>query len=86
MAILATSNLALPQHMADGMFTAVTEGSSVAALSGQKPMKFGETNFFTFSLGEAEFVGEGQQKSATDFTTETKTVKPFKAQITVRYN
>lgn len=86
MAILATSNLALPQHIADGMFTQATEGSSVAALSGQKPMLFGETSFFTFNLGEAEFVGEGQQKSATDFTSDVKTVKPYKAQITVRYN
>lgn len=86
MASFATGDLSLPQHMADGMFDEVSEGSSVAALSGQKPMKFGETQFFTFSLGEAEFVGEGQQKSATDVTTETRTVKPYKAQITVRYN
>ena len=86
MAILATSDLSLPQHIANDMFERVTEGSSVAALSGQKPMKFGETTAFTFSLGEAEFVGEGQQKSATDFESNTRTVKPYKAQLTFRYN
>jgi len=86
MASLATSDLSLPVHIAKGMFDSVQEGSSVAVLSGQKPMLFGETQFMTFSLGEAEFVGEGQQKSPTDFDTTVKTVKPYKAQITVRYN
>lgn len=86
MASLATTDLSLPVHIASGMFDAVQEGSSVAALSGQKPMLFGETQFMTFNLGEAEFVGEGQQKSATDWDTTVKTVKPYKAQITVRYN
>lgn len=86
MAILNTGTLNLPAHIASDMFDQVTEGSSVAVLSGQKPMKFGEHQSFTFSLGEAEFVGEGQQKSATDFASNTRTVKPYKAQITFRYN
>ena len=86
MAILDTGTLNLPAHIASNMFEQVTEGSSVAVLSGQQPMKFGEHQSFTFSLGEAEFVGEGQQKSATDFASRTRTVKPYKAQITFRYN
>lgn len=86
MAILNTGDLNLPARIADDMFEQVTEGSSVSVLSGQKPMKFGEHQSFTFSLGEAEFVGEGQQKSSTDYTSRTRTVKPYKAQITFRYN
>lgn len=86
MAILDTGTLSLPAHIASDMFEQVTEGSSVSVLSGQKPMTFGEHQHFTFSLGEAEFVGEGQQKSATDFESRTRTVKPYKAQITFRYN
>lgn len=86
MAIITTSDLSLPQHIASGMWEQVAEGSSVAALSAKKPMLFGETNFFTFNLGEAEFVGEGKQKSSTGVETAVKTVKPYKAQITARYN
>lgn len=86
MAILDTGTLSLPAHIASDMFEQVTEGSSVSVLSGQKPMTFGEHQHFTFSLGEAEFVGEGQQKSATDVESRTRTVKPYKAQITFRYN
>ena len=86
MAILDTGTLNLPAHIASHMFEQVTEGSSVAVLSGQQPMKFGEHQSFTFSLGEAEFVGEGQQNAATDFESRTRTVKPYKAQITFRYN
>lgn len=86
MAILDTGTLNLPAHIASNMFEQVTEGSSVAVLSGQQPMKFGEHQSFTFSLGEAEFVGEGQQKASTDFESRTRTVKPYKAQITFRYN
>ena len=86
MAILDTGTLNLPAHIASNMFEQVTEGSSVSVLSGQQPMKFGEHQSFTFSLGEAEFVGEGQQKSSTDLESRTRTVKPYKAQITFRYN
>ena len=86
MAILDTGTLNLPAHIANDMFEQVTEGSSVSVLSGQKPMAFGEHQHFTFSLGEAEFVGEGQQKAATDVESRTRTVKPYKAQITFRYN
>ena len=86
MAILDTGTLNLPAHIANDMFEQVTEGSSVSVLSGQKPMQFGEHQHFTFSLGEAEFVGEGQQKSATDAESRVRTVKPYKAQITFRYN
>lgn len=86
MAILSTGDLSLPKHMATGIFDSVEFGSTVAALSGQKPMLFGETASMTFSNPKAEFVGEGAQKGSSDSTPSTVTVKPYKAQVTVRFN
>lgn len=86
MAILSTAALALPAHMAKGIFEEAQLGSTVAALSGQKPMLYGETQSMTFSNPKAEFVGEGLQKASSDVEPSTVTVKPYKAQVTMRFN
>lgn len=86
MAVLATSDLALPAHMASGIFEEAQATSTVAVLSAQKPMLFGETQSMTFSNPKAEFVGEGAQKSSSNSTPSTVTVKPYKAQVTMRFN
>ena len=85
-ALLTTTDLALPPHMADGLFKQATEGSTIALLSDQKPMLFGEHEFLDFNIGEAEFVDEGADKDSTPVTKKTKRAKPYKAQITVRFN
>lgn len=84
--LLKTSDLELPAHMATGLFDQAAEGSSVALLSASKPMLFGEHEFLDFNIGEAEFVDEGAAKDSTSVSRKTKRAKPYKAQITVRFN
>lgn len=86
MAVLTTTDLALPDHMTTGIFESAEYGSTVAALSGQRPMLFGNTTSMTFSNPKAEFVGQGAQKSSSDTTPSTVTVEPYKAQVTMRFN
>jgi hypothetical protein len=88
MATFGTGNLKnLPRNIADGMVKDVVLGSTVAALSAQRPQRFGNEDIITFTgRPKAEFVGEGQAKSSTtgefDFVTST----PKKAQVTMRFN
>jgi hypothetical protein len=86
MAVLTTTDLSLPDHMTTGIFEATEYGSTVAQLSGQRPLLFGQTSSMTFSNPKAEFVGEGAQKSASTVEPSTVTVKPYKAQVTMRFN
>lgn len=86
MAVLTTTDLALPDHMTSGIFESAEYGSTVAALSGQRPMLFGNTSSMTFSNPKAEFVGEGAQKGSSATTPSTVTVNPYKAQVTMRFN
>jgi len=86
MPVLATSNLALPPHLASGVFEQAKYGSVVAALKGADPMLFGDSQFMTFSDPKAEFVGEGAQKGTMGVTPSTVTVKPYKAHVTMRFN
>jgi len=87
MATLATSSLAIPNQLLDPWLRTVSNGSAVAALSAQTPMKFGGTGqSMTFSIGEAEYVGEGAQKGASTVTPTTITVTPKKFHKTLRFN
>lgn len=87
MASLATSSFSLPKHLASGIWSKATTGSTVAALSGSEPMLFGETQLMTFTQQpKAQYVAEGATKSATDPAFGTKTVTPRKAQVTMRFN
>lgn len=86
MASLATGSLTIPKQKLDPWLGKVQNGSVVAALSDSIPMTFGEGELWTFSIGEAEYVGEGAQKGASTVTPTSKTVKPFKFHKTIRMN
>ena len=84
---LASSAFSLPKHLAAGIWSKATTGSTIAALSGSEPQQFGETQILTFTTRpKAQFVAEGATKSGTDPGFSTKTVVPRKAQVTMRFN
>lgn len=88
MAVFGTGDLKnLPRQIADGMVKDVVTGSTVAALSGREPMRFGDVDIVTFNdLPRAEFVGEGENKSHTTGSFGVVTATPKKAQVTMRFN
>lgn len=86
MATLATTSLSIPKQQLDPWLGAIRYGSAVATLSDQTPMTFGEGEYMTFNIGEAEYVAEGANKGASTVTPTTKTVKPFKFHKTLRMN
>ena len=84
---LASSAFSLPKHLASGIWSKATTGSTVAALSGSEPMLFGETQLMTFTTPpKAQFVAEGGAKSGSDPAFSNKTVSPHKVQVTMRFN
>jgi len=85
MAVLTTGDLVIPTQILDPWLGKIQNGSTVAALSGQTPMKFGKGQAFTFDIGEAEYVGEGANKGASTVTKTVQTVDPFKFHKTVRW-
>lgn len=88
MATFGTGDLKnLPRNIADGIVGKVQTGSTVAALSGQEPMRFGQTDIITFNdRPRAEFVEEGSEKSSTGGSFGMVTAVPHKAQVTMRFN
>lgn len=86
MTALATGSLSIPKQKLTPWLGKIKSGSTVAQLSDQTPQSFGEGEFFTFNIGEAEYVGEGAQKGASTTTPTVKTVKPFKFHKTLRFN
>ncbi|ORL15404.1 phage major capsid protein [Prescottella equi] len=87
MASLATSAFSLPKHLASGIWSKASTGSTVAALSGSEPMLFGETQLMTFTTSpKAQFVGEGGTKVGSDVGFGSKTITPKKTQVTLRFN
>ena len=86
MVALATGSLNIPKQKLAPWLGAIQNGSAVAALSASIPMTFGEGELWTFSIGEAEYVGEGTDKGASTVTPTSKTVKPFKFHKTIRMN
>lgn len=85
MAAMKTGDITVPTQMLTPFLGKVQGGSTVAALSQAEPMLFGQGEFMTFDIGEAEFVGEGANKGPSTVTPTTKTVKPFKFHKTVRW-
>lgn len=84
---LASSAFTLPNHVASGIWSKASTGSTVSALSGSEPMQFGTTQIMTFTTApKAQFVAEGAQKTGTDPGFGTKSVTPRKAQVTMRFN
>ncbi|GAA1579317.1 hypothetical protein ACIFOC_00451 [Leucobacter aridicollis] len=88
MAVFGTGDLKnLPRTIADGLVKDTVGGSTIAALSGSEPMRFGNVDIITFNgLPRAEFVGEGDQKGHTTGSFGSVTAKPRKAQVTMRFN
>ncbi|MBB6333644.1 phage major capsid protein [Schaalia hyovaginalis] len=89
MAIFSTTNakVLMPREIADGMIVKARTTSTVAALSGREPMRFGDTDYIVFNdFPKAEFVEEGAQKGHTTGAFTSVTAKPHKAQVTMRFN
>lgn len=86
MVALATGSLSIPKQKLDPWLGKIRYGSTVATLSDQTPMTFGEGESWTFDIGEAEYVAEGAQKGASTVTPTSKPVKPFKFHKTLRFN
>lgn len=89
MAVFTTTDakVLLPRSIADGMIAKARTLSTVARLSGQEPMRFGDTDYLIFNdFPKAEFVGEGADKGSTKGGFTSVTAKPYKAQVTMRFN
>lgn len=89
MAVFGTGDaqVLMPRNIADGMVKDSQTGSTVAALSGREPQRFGNVDYITFNdFPRAEFVEEGAQKSSTTGGFGVVTAKPHKAQVTMRFN
>lgn len=87
MAVLSTGDITLPKTIAAGLWERAQTGSTVSALSGAEPMKFGEVDIMTFETRpRAEYVGEGSPKASSEAGFGVKTVQPHKVQLTMRFN
>lgn len=83
---VTTGFVEIPTQKLDAWLGKVKHGSTVAALSPSIPMKFGAGKSMTFDIGEAEYVGAGQNKGATEVTKSSQTVDPFKFHKTIRFD
>lgn len=86
MTALTSGFVNVPIQKLEAWLGKVQAGSTVAALSGSIPMKFGKGESMVFDIGEAEYVGEGQDKGPTTVTKTVQTVDPFKFHKTIRFN
>lgn len=85
MAAITTKNITLPKEVAQQVVTKARDTSTIAALSPSTPMLFKDMTHVLFSKEpEAEFVGEGAQKSASDIDFTPVQGEIHKAQVTVR--
>ena len=85
MAVLDTGDLTLPDKVVAPWLEKIQTGSVIATLVGSDPMTYGTETAMTFDWGEAEYVGEGANKSPSTFTSTTMTTKPYKFQKTIRW-
>lgn len=68
-----------PANLVTDMFNSVVGHSSLAKLSGAKPIPFAGETVFTFSMsGEVSIVGEGANKPAGDADFTPVTIRPIK--------
>lgn len=80
-----TGVLTVPAQKIEPWLGKVANGSTIAALSGAIPMRFGAGQAFTFDIGEAEYVGEGANKGSSAIAPQIQTVTPYKFHKTVRW-
>lgn len=85
MANVLTRGTTLPTQIVEEMFNAVTGKSSLAKLSGEKPIPFNGTAEYTFSLDkEIDIVAENGAKSNGGATVTAKVIRPIKFEYGVR--
>lgn len=85
MVTLTTSDVTLPTQIVDGIVEKSKTGSTIAALSGQEPMRFGDVTIVTFDDDlTAEFVEEGGAKSPDDAKPSSVVAVPHKAVVNFR--
>lgn len=85
MAALQSTDLTFPTQIADGIVERAKTGSTVAALSGQEPMRFGNVDIITFDDDlTAEFVEQSAPKGADDAKPGVVTAVPHKAVVQMR--
>ena len=74
-----TTTATFPEKLVADMFNTVVGHSTIAKLSGAKPIPFAGEQVFTFAMnGEVSIVGEGGNKPAGDASFEPKTIRPIK--------
>jgi hypothetical protein len=84
-ATLTTSDVTLPTQIVDGIVEKTKTGSTIAALSGQEPMRFGDVTIVTFDDDlTAEFVEQSGAKSADDAKPSNVVAVPHKAVVNFR--
>ena len=87
MAALISSDFEIPAEISTGIFEKAQKGSTLAQLSGARPQKFGKQQVWVLTAPpKAELVGEAGQKSPTPTTYASKTINPFKLQVTMRFS
>jgi len=85
MVTLTSSDVLLPTQIVDGIVEKTKTGSTIAALSGQEPMRFGDVNIVTFDDDlTAEFVEESGAKSSDDAKPSSVIAVPHKAVVNFR--
>lgn len=85
MVALTSSDVLLPTQIVDGIVEKSKTGSTIAALSGQEPMRFGNVNIVTFDDDlTAEFVEESGAKSEDSAAPSSVIAIPHKAVVNFR--
>lgn len=85
MPAIATSSIVLPKEVAKGIVAKVRDTSTIQTLSAAEPRLFKDVEHMKFTTDpEAEFVGEGVQKSPTPVGIDTVSAGIHKAHVTVR--
>ena len=85
MPTLTSTDVTLPPQYVDGIVEKTKTASTIAALSTQEPMRFGDVNIVTFDDDlTAEFVEEGGAKSEDSAKPAVVQAVPHKAVVNFR--
>lgn len=85
MPALQSTDVTLPSQIVDGIVEKTKTASTIAALSNQEPMRFGNVNIVTFDDDlTAEFVEESGAKSEGDAKPDSVVAVPHKAIVNFR--
>ena len=85
MAALTTADLTLPTQIVDGIVEKTKTASTIAALSNQEPMRFGNVSIVTFDDDlTAEFVEQSAAKSEDTAAPDSVVAVPHKAVVNFR--